>query len=325
MDNRRREILGHNYIRERARRAVRAEFEAVFRAIEPQHIADAQPAQPAQLLYEEFGDDPAPQPGEAFGDDAPPDLADDDQQSDSDNRSDSSNGSNADEQSDSDGEAEDPFQKSLRDWAVQYKVPLVALDSLLKVLHPRHPTLPKCAKTLLRTPRDTPPFKQLANGKYCHFGLKKGLLSKGAQGVKPNTEIISLDIFVDAVKIYDTASHKCTAILCRSSEFIDKRPFPVGLFYGDGDPIPVEEFLDDYIEEVLVLLADGITVMDRHFPLRIRRYIADALGRAYLKGIISHTARHGCERCPQVGPSHDNVNVGKSGQPKANGCKVGAP
>ncbi|KAE8741501.1 hypothetical protein FOCC_FOCC012961 [Frankliniella occidentalis] len=104
--------------------------------------------------------------------------------------------------------------------------------------------------------------------------------------------------------MYDTVKQKCTAILGRCPDFNDKRPFSVGLCYGDGDPNPIGEFLHDYRQEAQVLEADGITLMDHRYPLRIRLYVADALGRAYLKGTITHASRHGCERCPQVGPHH---------------------
>ncbi|KAE8750562.1 hypothetical protein FOCC_FOCC002542 [Frankliniella occidentalis] len=72
------------------------------------------------------------------------------------------------------------------------------------------------------------------------------------------------------------------------------------------DPNPIEDFLADYIAEVQILQADGI-LLDRHFPVQLRLYVADSLARAYLKGIMGNTPLHGCERCPQVGPHYGHV------------------
>ncbi|XP_052129596.1 uncharacterized protein LOC127750926 [Frankliniella occidentalis] len=307
MHNRRKEILGDGYIRERARRAVEAEFEDIFAGVEDQPaVPQPEPPKPQPEPPQPEQNQPE-QPDEAFGYNAAYGDEDDGQSGSGSSSGSGGESSGEDGQSASDeeaDEAEDPLTVSLRQWAVQFKVPLVAVDSLLTLLQPHHPTLPKSAKTLLKTPRERPLFKQLLNGKYCHIGLKKGLLSRTSKGIKPNTESISLDIFVDAFKIYDTGSNKCTAILGRSLDLIDKRPFVVGLFYGAGDPNPIEDFLSDYITEMHVLLADGISVLNQNFPVRVRLYEADALGRAYLKGTASHSSRDGCERCTQVGPHH---------------------
>ncbi|KAL5245924.1 hypothetical protein ACI65C_013332 [Semiaphis heraclei] len=61
-------------------------------------------------------------------------------------------------------------------WALQYKVKHNALDALLIILKKYvDQTLPKCARTLLKTPRNTK-VRTVNPGSYSHFGIASGLI-----------------------------------------------------------------------------------------------------------------------------------------------------
>jgi hypothetical protein len=57
------------------------------------------------------------------------------------------------------------------EWAVEYSVPLTAVGSLLKLLKPYHPELPKDARTLLTTPRSNAICSLSCGGQYVHLGI----------------------------------------------------------------------------------------------------------------------------------------------------------
>lgn len=46
---------------------------------------------------------------------------------------------------------DEAFKNSLTDWAIDFRITMVALTALLSVLHSMHPKLPKDARTLLKT------------------------------------------------------------------------------------------------------------------------------------------------------------------------------
>lgn len=78
------------------------------------------------------------------------------------------------------------LHEKLKQWAVSFSVPLLAITALLTILRPSHPELPKDGRTLLGT-RPAVPVQRLGNGEYFHFGLAKGLLSKLNTIHLPNT------------------------------------------------------------------------------------------------------------------------------------------
>ena len=60
----------------------------------------------------------------------------------------------------------------LASWASSFGIPLVAVASLLSILRPFHPSLPKDPRTLLNTPRTCMnQIKGISDGSYFHFGI----------------------------------------------------------------------------------------------------------------------------------------------------------
>ena len=188
----------------------------------------------------------------------------------------------------------------LQGWSCKFNIAQNATSSLLSFFKSYFPSLPCDARTLKGTPRSTN-ITILSNGQYAHLGLKDGLMGKMQQGFKKNCDKIEIDVFVGGVKIYNSVNEECWPIMARCRDLNDSRPYIVGLFYGSGKPKTIEEFLADYIDEVLELQANGLNVEGKHYGFGVRLYIADAPARAYLKCVTGHTSKHACERCDQCG------------------------
>ena len=63
----------------------------------------------------------------------------------------------------------------IAEWAVQFNIPHVALNVLLKILHNFHSDLPLDCRRLLSTPRNTVIKKLPGGGEYIHFGISDGI------------------------------------------------------------------------------------------------------------------------------------------------------
>ena len=65
---------------------------------------------------------------------------------------------------------------------------------------------------------------------------------------------------------------------------------------GDPKPSPLSEFLEHFVNELSNLIQDGFDWNGKHFGVAKKCFLCDALARAFLKGIISHTGYSSCER-----------------------------
>uniref|UniRef100_A0A0K8USQ8 Transposase domain-containing protein n=1 Tax=Bactrocera latifrons TaxID=174628 RepID=A0A0K8USQ8_BACLA len=71
--------------------------------------------------------------------------------------------------------------------------------------------------------------------------------------------------------------------------------FATGIYVGNSKPNSIDEFLNEFIEEVSDLQTNGF------------EFVCDAPAKAFLCGIPGHTSRHGCAKCNQVGRKKDGV------------------
>ena len=71
--------------------------------------------------------------------------------------------------------------QAIRKWSLKYRIPLTHLDDLIKILRARLlPTLPKTAKTFLRTVDAKYNIKEMEDanggfGEFVYFGIESGL------------------------------------------------------------------------------------------------------------------------------------------------------
>lgn len=211
-----------------------------------------------------------------------------------------SNASNSSSSVDDDGDDSD-LVYLLGNWATKHNITQSALDDLLIVLGSFHPHLPRCAKTVMCTPRGRVPLKVLDNGVYCHRGFFEGLLSKLRHGINPDSLTINVDINIDGVSVFKNCPQSAWSILGRSRDLVDSRPFIIGMFYGIDKPKPIGEYLADFVADTRQLRAEGLLLDGNQINVDIRNFICDAPARSYLKCVLGHSSTNGCERCDQEG------------------------
>lgn len=206
------------------------------------------------------------------------------------------------------GQVPSTLSSKLADWALRTSIPSSHLTGLLKLLQPYHHELPADARTLLKTLR-TSDVAQMGSGSYHYFGLASGLAAEVASACLPGECCtLSLSVNVDGLPISRSSRKQFWPILVSVKESGGQTPFLVALYEGNAKPEDVSIFMKDFVEEMTMLLANGICLRGKIYDVRLRAFICDAPARAYLKGIKGHTAYFGCEKCTVKG-KHDGKKV----------------
>lgn len=66
--------------------------------------------------------------------------------------------------------------------------------------------------------------------------------------------------------------------------FPNINPFVVAIWYGNGKPSNVNDYLDQFVNELVEVLANGITINNHHINIAIRCFICDTPARSLIKG-----------------------------------------
>lgn len=184
-------------------------------------------------------------------------------------------------------------------WAIQRKITLMALTELLQILrlYVNEP-IPIDARTLLKTPSSVE-IENLYPGKFWQSGIRDNLLLLCKHKKCPSA--LKLMISIDGVKPYKSSLEEFWPIQC-AVDGVDMEPFFVRIWYGKGKP-PLEEFLRPFVDELLLLLKEGLICVEtgKEFTIEVFLFVCDAPARAYLKCIKGHSGYFSCERCTVEG------------------------
>ena len=196
----------------------------------------------------------------------------------------------------------------LAKWATDSHIPVSALAGLLNVLRRYHPSLPKDPRTLLKTPRKTN-LRDVddGNGGYYHFGVKESL-AKSTQlfdflSVNRHADTIYLQINIDGLPLFHSSCKQFWPILGRVCNPVETDPFVIGIYCGDKKPESVDDFLHDFVDEMLELQQGPVQFEQAFLPVQIKVscFICDTPARAFVKQVKGHMAYFGCDKCTQKG------------------------
>ncbi|KAL7388997.1 hypothetical protein ABVT39_024663 [Epinephelus coioides] len=178
------------------------------------------------------------------------------------------------------------LRKDLASWATSTKQAHNSVNELLNILRKHGRNLPKDARTLLQTPRHVESMEN-CSGQYIYLGLESSIVAS-AQVERPSiTGTVLLDINIDGVPLHKSSQTQFWPILAK----IDKAdPFIVAFFCGKTKPKPVEDFLQDLVEEFLILQERGIVYKGTLFEVNVNAFICDSPARAFVKCIKGHNA-----------------------------------
>ncbi|XP_058631559.1 uncharacterized protein LOC131540562 [Onychostoma macrolepis] len=213
--------------------------------------------------------------------------------------------------SESDGESESASDEDslditkdlagcLRDWATHFRISLIALSALLSILKVHHPSLPKDARTLLKT-QTQHSVVSLASGSFHYFGIQKMFshIFQKLTSVVRNHHSFKLQLNMDGLPIFKSSGVQFWPILGMLQAY-SRKPVLIALYCGKSKPQSLSEYLKDLVCE-LKSLSTGFVVNGKTFFLTVCSVICDAPARAFIKGIKSHNGYSGCDKCVQSG------------------------
>nr|XP_049462025.1 uncharacterized protein LOC120961284 [Anopheles coluzzii] len=143
----------------------------------------------------------------------------------------------------------------------------------------------------------------IAGGTLWYQGVGKCLLSY-FRDVQLTHEGLELIFFVDGLPLYKGSRSQLWPILMQVHNVPNTPVMTVAIFWGESKSLILEEFLDQFVDEMNHLFMNGLIIGNRFYWVASRAIIADAPARAFIKGVKGHNAYSGCQKCTIVGELH---------------------
>lgn len=187
------------------------------------------------------------------------------------------------------------LRESLRNIAIETNMPHSTLSRILRVLNPHLPDLPIDARTLLRTQTKFE-IREMGNGRYCHLGLKTGLLKLKCPVARVGDEVLQLMFNVDGVPITKGGEKNFWPILCQVANG-ESDVFPVGIYEGQAKPACFNFYLSEFVQELKQLVEEGITIDGIKYQVKVHGFVLDAPATASVMYVAPYNAYDGCRKC----------------------------
>lgn len=189
------------------------------------------------------------------------------------------------------------FKLDLQDWAIAYKIHLNAFSALQSILRKYTGIdFPKDARTFLKTPKCTN-VSSMENGQYCHLELRNAIeriLTKQCDR-KCDEDKIRLLVCTDGAPIGHSSTKNLWPIMC--CDTILKIVEVIGIYYGDIKSDDSNKFLEQFVNEAVNLINNGILYNEKHYKVRIHGIICDAPAKSYILKVKNHTGYDSCTKC----------------------------
>lgn len=197
--------------------------------------------------------------------------------------------------------SENNLRLDLARFAIESQCSLQTLDKMLGLWNKYHPEddLPRCAKTLLQTPRksevlDMPP------GKYCHFGVEHGLIDYLNIKNGRSEQSIRIQIGIDGVPLFVSSNNGFWPILGRVLD--EKNVFIIGCYFGPSKP-PPNELLARLVGDLKSIIDNGFEYRFKRYTVRLASIICDVPAKSYVTMTKGHAGYNSCTKCKVTGES----------------------
>ena len=198
------------------------------------------------------------------------------------------------------------FLTELCAWSVKHNISRDCFNCILNLIRAtkrfEYDGIPKDCRKLLNTPRKLPPVDNIEGGKLVYFGLQHQL-EKYIRLIGGNCSAIQIDVNIDGLPLRHKSRQQFWPILCSIVGCKSCHPFMAALFYGKQKPKSADVYMQKFINEILLLVQNGIEIGDVKVAFSVRSFICDAPARAFIKCTVAHNGKHACERCNIVGKS----------------------
>lgn len=149
--------------------------------------------------------------------------------------------------------------------------------------------MPSDARSLLRTPRKVN-VEDVKRGQYYHFGLQNCIEQLVSQYSVQLSQIVKVNINIDGLPLFKSSTSQVYPILCNLIENYDLVNV-IGIYYGDEKPSDANEFLTDFVEELITLSKYGIQINNEIYQFKINAFICDVPTKAFITFTKGHYSK----------------------------------
>lgn len=173
-------------------------------------------------------------------------------------------------------------------WVLEYNISVRALRALLNILDSTPLEVPKDPRTIKLTPRNVAITKMGENdAQYWHQGVETCLRAQ-LSNLSCDTAI-NLNVNVDGLPLFNSASKCFWPILINIAEYPRMPPMAIGIYYGVKKPENCSIYFRPFVEEMKMILRDGLIINGHKLSVEIRCFICDSPARAFVKGMHMHS------------------------------------
>lgn len=120
----------------------------------------------------------------------------------------------------------------------------------------------------------------------------------------PDRHAFKLQLNFDGLPLFKSTSTQFWPILGMLQGYT-KKPLLIGLFCGTSMPSSLAEYLHDLVQK-LKTLKSGFLYKQKTFFVNVLSVVCDSPARAFIRGVKSHNAYHGYDKCHQKGVRKSN-------------------
>jgi len=184
-------------------------------------------------------------------------------------------------------------------WAklvVKHQLPRQCTSEILQLLREGgHTEMPKDPRTLISTPEAVNSIKK-CGGEYKYIGIQPGLknILKSNPRYANEVNTLKLTVNVDGMPLFKSTRGQLWPIMMKVDHF---SPFIVAIFYGKAKPNNIDEYLDDFLQEIYLLQRNNMLFNGKVYQVTVIAFICDAPARSFMKCVKLHCGYYSCERC----------------------------
>ncbi|XP_067621954.1 uncharacterized protein drl isoform X2 [Eurosta solidaginis] len=194
--------------------------------------------------------------------------------------------------------------KILKSWAMECNICQSHISKLLVALNKMgYNEFPLCAQTLFQTSISNLVVKNISGGEFAYFGIQAYFESKSFPCLNEKDEVL-IDVGIDGLNVFNSSKKVLWPILGSIADFPKEPLFTIACFSWKQKPLNVNDFMEEFCNEVVLLRKNGLKVglghpVSKKFDYRL--FICDSSARAFITGVKNHNAYNGCPKCCQVG------------------------
>lgn len=202
------------------------------------------------------------------------------------------------------------IEKNICDWKIVHGVTRNCANDVLKIFKNAGINITQDIRNILNTPKNHQ-ITEIENGTYLNLGILfiiKPHLENIIQ-LLPYNITLKLSFNIDGIPLAKSSKTQFWPILLSilNVPILSNTIFPVGIFHSfSGKPKDLNQFLKPFLDELKILLINGIIIEDKQINFDLCQIVCDAPAKSFLLNVKNVNGYYGCNSCEVKGKSSDS-------------------